>query len=220
MKKLFTAIRKSDLETVKQILEKKPELVNCTAKQPPKKDDGQSPLQVALKTGNTAIANCLLDHGANVNFIEDGSCCNQWRTPVLHDAINCAVMLCRWNTNDKYMGFRVFSTKERAEEGLAVLKRMLDMGADVNALDSYGNSGLNRFALQAKQILPSYNYAEHSEASDRVFTDELHEDLKKVLQALKDAGADPSYMAPNLGCSVSKFCSEGSISVLFDEVFG
>ena len=220
MKKLFTAIRASDLETVKQIIEKNPELVNCAAKQPPKKDDGQSPLQVALKTGNTTIANYLLDHGANVNFIEDESCCNQWRTPVLHDAINCAVMLCRWNTNDKYMGFRVFSTKERAEAGLAVLKRMLDMGADVNALDSYGNSGLNRFALQAKQILPSFNYVEHSEGSDRVFTDELHEDLKRVLQALKDAGADPSYKAPNLGYSVREFCSEGSISILFDEVFG
>jgi ankyrin repeat protein len=177
-------------------------------------------LQVALKTGNTAIANYLLDHGADVNFIEDGSCCNQWRTPVLHDAINCAVMLCRWNTDDQYMGFRVFSTKERAEEGLAVLKRMLDMGADVNALDSYGNSGLNRFALQAKQILPSFNYAEHCEGKDRIFTDELHEDLKKVLQALKDAGADPSYKAPNLGYSVREFCSEGSISILFEEVFG
>ena len=139
---------------------------------------------------------------------------------MLHDAINCAVMLCRWNTDDQYMGFRVFSTKERAEEGLAVLKRMLVMGADVNALDSYGNSGLNRFALQAKQILPSFNYAEHCEGKDRVFTDELHEDLKKVLQALKDAGADPSYKAPNLGYSVREFCSEGSISILFEEVFG
>ena len=220
MKKLFTAIRASDLETIKQIIEKKPELVNCIAKQPPKKDDGQSPLQIALKTGNTAIANYLLDHGADVNFMEDESCCNAWRTPVLHDAINCAVMLCRWNTNDKYMGFRVFSTKDRTEEGLAVLKRMLDMGADVNALDSYGNSGLNRFALQAKQILPSFNYAEHREETDRLFTDELHEDLKKVLQALKDAGADPSYKAPNLGYSVREFCSEGSISILFKEVFG
>ena len=45
--------------------------------------------------------------------------------------------------------------------------RMLDMGADVNALDSYGNSGSIRFALQAKQILPSYNYAEHREGLDQ-----------------------------------------------------
>ena len=155
MKKLFTAIRASDFEMVRQIIEKKPELVNCVAKKPPKKDDGQSPLQVALKTGNTAIANYLLDMGADVNFIEDETCCNEWRTPVLHDAINCAVMSCRWNSDDKYMGFREFSTKERAVEARGVLKKMLDMGADVNALDSYGNSGLNRFALQAKQILPS-----------------------------------------------------------------
>ena len=220
MKKLFTAIRASDLEMVKQIIEKKPELVNCVAKKPPKKDDGQSPLQVALKTGNTAIANYLLDMGADVNFIEDETCCNAWRTPVLHDAINCAVMSCRWNTDDKYLGFREFSTKERSVEALGVLKKMLDMGADVKALDSYGNSGLNRFALQAKQILPSYNYVEHREGKDRIFTEELHEDLRSVLQALKDAGADDSYIAPNLGYSVRKFCSEGSISILFDKVFG
>ena len=209
-----------NLEMVRQIIEKKPELVNCVAKKPPKKDDGQSPLQVALKTGNTAIANHLLDMGADVNFIEDETCCNEWRTPVLHDAINCAVMSCRWNIDDKYMGFREFSTKERAVEALDVLKRMLNMGADVNALDSYGNSGLNRFALQAKQILPSYNYAEHREGNDRIFTAELHEDLRSVLQALKDAGADDTYKAPNLGYSVRKFCSEGSISIMFDEVFG
>ncbi len=220
MKKLFAAIRASDLGMVRQIIEKKPELVNCVAKKPPKKDDGQSPLQVALKTGNTAIAHYLLDMGADVNFIEDEACCNAWRTPVLHDAINCAVMSCRWSADDKDMGFREFSTKERSVDALGVLKKMIDMGADVNALDSYGNSGLNRFALQAKQILPSYNYAEHREGKDRIFTEELHEDLRSVLQALRDAGADGSYKAPNLGCSVREFCSEGSVSILFDEVFG
>ena len=220
MKKMFTAIRVSDLETVKKIIEKKPDIVNCKAKQPPKKDDGQSPLQVALKTGNLAIANYLLDNGADVNFIEDESCCNEWRSPVLHDAIRCSVMLCRWNINDEYMGFRVSSTKERAKDGLAVLKRMLDMGADVNALDSYGNSSLDRFASQAMQILPSYDYVDHCEKEDRIFTEELHEDLKNLLQVLKDAGADPYYKVPFLGCSVREFYSEGSISILFDEVFG
>ena len=185
MKKLFNAIRNGDLDTVKKLIEKKPELVSCTAKQPPKKDDGQSPLQVALKTGNTAIADYLIDMGADVKFIEDESCCNAWRTPVLHDAINCAVMLSRWNTDDKYMGFREFSTKERADEALSILKKML-----------------------------------HCESKDRIFTKELHQDLRNVLQTLKDAGGDPSYKAPNLGCSVREFCSEGSISVLFDEVYG
>lgn len=60
--------------------------MNCTAKQPPKKDDGQSPLQVALKNGAFDIADYLIDQGADLNFIEDASCCNEWRAPVLHDA--------------------------------------------------------------------------------------------------------------------------------------
>ena len=220
MKKLFTAIRASDIETVRQIIEKQPALVNCSAKQPPKKDDGQSPLQVALKTGHTAIANYLLDMGADVSFMENESCCNNWRAPVLHDAIVCSVMLSRWNINDEYVGFRVFSTKDSAVEALDILKRMLAMGANVNALDSYGFSGLNRFAFQAKQILPSYNYAEHVEMKNRLFTDELHEDLRNILQVLKDAGADTSYKAPKLGYTVREFCSKGSISILFNEVFG
>ena len=43
MKKLFTAIRRGDLEEVAQILDRRPELIACLAKAPPKKDDGQSP---------------------------------------------------------------------------------------------------------------------------------------------------------------------------------
>ena len=66
MKKLFQAIRKKENDTVRELLAKKPELVRCTAKQPPKKDDGQSPLQVAFKTGNFEAVNLLLDLGADV----------------------------------------------------------------------------------------------------------------------------------------------------------
>ncbi len=99
MKKLFQAIRQGDLAAVGALLEKKPELITCTAKQPPKKDDGQSPLQVALKCGQLAIAELLLDRNADVNFIESPDCCNEWRAPVLHDAINAAIMKSRWNVN-------------------------------------------------------------------------------------------------------------------------
>lgn len=68
MKKLFQAIRQGNDAAVRALLEKKPELISCTAKQPPKKDDGQSPLQVALKTGRLEIAEYLLDLGADVNL--------------------------------------------------------------------------------------------------------------------------------------------------------
>ena len=39
MKKLFLAIRYGDLQKVKDLIDNDPELVHCTAKQPPKKDE-------------------------------------------------------------------------------------------------------------------------------------------------------------------------------------
>ena len=130
MKKLFKAIKNDDLVTIQEILSKRPELISCTAKKPPKADDGQSLLQVALKKGNIRIANYLLEAGADVNFMESPLCENEWRTPVIHDAINAAIMTSRWNTNT--FGFKVFSTKEKADESYALLKRMLELGADPN----------------------------------------------------------------------------------------
>ncbi len=112
-------------------------------------------MQIALKTGALDIAEYLIDNGADVNFMEDESCCNAWRTPVVHDAINAAVMSSRWNTNNQYTGFEVFSTEEDADHAQKILEKMLQMGSDINKLDSSGNSGIWRFCLQAIQILPT-----------------------------------------------------------------
>ena len=213
MKKLFDNIKKSNIEKVSQIIEKNPELVNCVSENLTKRDEGQSPLQIAIKTENTAIANYLLDMGADVNFIANEE--TPKREPVIHDAIKYAVRSCRWNENDKYMGFSERSTKEKAVEAFGILKKMLDMGADVKALDFFGYSGLGYFVQQAKKILPTYNYAEEREENDRIFTTEVHEDLKNVLKALKDAGADLSELD-----KFRESCSDGAIAILLDEVYG
>lgn len=189
MKKLFVAIRQGDIDTVKTLLQRKPELIWCTAKQPPKKDNGQSPLQVAIKSGNFEIAEYLLDCGADVNFMEKESC-YEWRMPVLQDAIMAAVMSSRWNTNDAMMGFREFNSKEKAATAFQVLKRMLDMGADVSCIDSYGNSCLVRAILDARQILPTYYYKDDRISNDRIITDQLKEDLVKIFDLLIQKGAD------------------------------
>lgn len=218
MKKLFKAIRDKDYELVRQLINSKPELVNCIAKQPPKKDDGQSPLQVALKTGAFDIAEFLIDNGADLNFMEDESCCNTWRTPVIHDAINAAVMNSRWNTNSQYRGFEVFSTKEDAERAREILEKMLKLGSDVNKLDSYGNSGILRFCLQAQQILPFFNYSTNCESDDRIFTAELETDLLNILKVLCRYGADFSYASPNTGRTVREFYTGGSMAKLLSQV--
>ncbi len=213
MKKLFKAIHDKDLATVRALLEADPALVRCVAKQPPKKDDGQSPLQVALKSGALRIADYLLDMGADVNFMEDPACCNAWRAPVLHDAINAAVMCSRWNTNGPE-GLKVFSTQKRADMAYAILARMIRRGADVNAKDSYGNSPIWRFCLQAAQILPAYDRAAHALKNDRVLTEELQADLARIFLLLKDSGADLDYAAPNAGKSPRDFYAEGPVADL------
>lgn len=218
MKKLFRAIRQKDYELVKELISSKPELVNCTAKQPPKKDDGQSPLQVALKTGAFDIAEYLIDNRADLNFIEDESCCNTWRTPVIHDAINAAVMNSRWNTNNQYMGFKVFSTEEDARRASEILEKMLKLGSDVNKLDSHGSSGIWRFCLQANQILPTFNYSTNCESDDRIFTTELEADLLNILKILCRYGADLSYESPNTGRTVREFYTGASMSKLLSQV--
>ena len=218
MKRLFKAIRAGNIELVRELIASNSELVNCIAKQPPKKDDGQSPLQVALKTGAFDIAEFLIDHGADLNFIEEESCCNTWRAPVIHDAINAAVMSSRWNTNDPYTGFEVFSTEENAITARKILEKMLQLGADVNKVDSSGNSGIWRFCLQANQILPRYNYATNSECDDRIFTSELETDLLSILKLLCQYGADLSYASPNVGITVKEFYANGSMSKLLNHV--
>lgn len=87
MKKLFKAIRHKDLDEVKTIIEKNSKLISCISTPPPKKDEGQSPLQVAVKTDAFDIAYYLIDKGADVNFMESEECGSTNRLPLLHDCI-------------------------------------------------------------------------------------------------------------------------------------
>ena len=185
MKKLFTAIRKCDYETVKALLDKSPELISCISVGAPKKDEGQSPLQVALKASSAEIVELLLERGADVNFIETETD-NPWCAPVIHDAIIRAIMSSRWNVV-RPDGLEVFGTKEKAESAFTILERIIDMGADVNAKDSTGNSCLCRALTQAYQILPK------SYSSDRILTDELKSDISRIFKLLISKGADVNY---------------------------
>ena len=190
MKKLFTAIQKNDMETVRNLLDKSPELISCTIKGAPKKYDGQSPLQVALKSSSIEMIELLLTYNPDVNFIEDESCTNPWRAPVIHDAINRAIIYSRWNVN-RPDGLEVFNDENTADEAFVVLKRIIDMGADVNSKDSFGNACIDRACLQARQILPIKG------STDRIFTPEIRSDISRIFNLLIENGADMGYIAPN-----------------------
>ena len=203
MKKLFTAIQKNDIATVKVLLDKSPDLISCVSKGAPKKYDGQSPLQVALKTANTEMIDLLLTYRPDVNFIEDESCVNEWRAPVIHDAINRAIMFSRWNCKNINGQTEVYNTKEEADESFKILQKLIGLGADVNAKDSYGNACMDRACLQARQILPRKG------SDDRVLTSELRFDLARIFDLLISSGADMDYVAPNaFGTKYKEACAD------------
>lgn len=186
MKKLFTAIRHGDMETVCALLDKKPELIACTAKAPPKKDAGQSPLQVAIKSAHPEIAHLLLDRGADVNFMEAEDCSNEWRMPVVQDAVMAAVRSTRWNSRWPD-GYHVFHTQAQADTAFALLERMVSLGADLTAKDSYGNSALDRALLDTRQIIPGFHHGEQHYIEDRLLTPELEADLNRIFALIMTA---------------------------------
>jgi hypothetical protein len=219
MKKLFLAIRHNDLQQVKDIISKKPDLVHCTAKQPPKKDDGQSPLQVALKTPNFDIADYLLDMGADPNFMESENCVyNDWRAPALHDAICAAVMESRWSVKrggwgGKPVYYEVMSKPEVTEHAYRVLERMISLGGDVNKLDSLGDNSIWRFFMEAHHIIPR-----DDEDTIYQFSEEVHSDLLRILKLLKSSGARFDVVRPDLGWTVKEMFNKGATKILLEEI--
>ena len=56
MKKLFDAINKGDFDTVKQVIEKNPVLINSIEKGWRKRDEGLCPLRIANKCHNRFVS--------------------------------------------------------------------------------------------------------------------------------------------------------------------
>ena len=99
-------------------------------------------------------------------------------------------MCSRWNVN-RPGGLEIFSTEEAANESFEILKRVISLGANLNAKDSFGNACLDRACLQARQILPSAN------SNDRVLTEELKSDISRIFKLLINNGSDLNYIKPN-----------------------
>jgi ankyrin repeat protein len=205
MKALFKEIRDGDIDAVRSRLDANPALIAATATAPPKKDDGQSPLQVAIKSGHFDIAHLLLQEGADVDFIES-STLNLWNAPVLHDAIRAAIFSSRFGRNRALPGeppnIEVMNTEEQFHTAFGVLERLLDSGADVSKLDSAGNPALMRAVLDSRQIV--------SEPPPR----DLMHDLERVFSALLQAGADPAWVDPRSQKSLTDAVSGTSLRQL------
>lgn len=168
----FKAITDGDLATLNRLLDEKPEYLNVCNVAPPKKDDGQSGLQLAFKTGRFEVAKLLIDRGADVNF-QETSTINEWTTPVLHDCIRASI----------FNSYTLQRDTSKFDKAFSLLKLMLENKANPNATDSYGNSCLGRAILDARQMI----FNPSADLQNGI----LLEQLRKVFKALIDVGADP-----------------------------
>ncbi len=217
MKKLFTMIRRGNLEEVAKILDKNPALITCTATAPPKKDDGQSPLMVAIKSDNLEVAHLLLDRGADVNFRDAPTQPGNESAPIWYNAVGQCFMRAGNTVSDQ--------AKERSKGYFLLLRRLLEMGMDPN--QKFTTDRLERNAWQvalddyeqhARSSYPSY-YVEETKQINR----QLREMLRAVLDELLAHGVDihdhePPEKLATTTCILLRNLEEGRD--LFDGFYG
>lgn len=144
MNKLFKDIRHSDIEAVRAAISKNAAVVNevYNAKAP-KKDIGQSPLQVAIKCGEFEIIELLLEKGADADFMEDTALVPPHSVcmSVLHDAIiGVFSALC----------YKHYSSSEKYKN---LIKALLENGANPNRKTSSGMLPIGTAVNEAEMIL-------------------------------------------------------------------
>lgn len=138
MNKLFKDIRHGDIEAVRAAISKNINVVNevYNAKTP-KKDIGQSPLQVAIKCGEFEIIDLLLEKGADPDFMEDPALVPPHSVcmSVLHDAIIGAfATLCykQYGDSEKYMDLIKILLENGADPNRKTSSEVLPIGTAVN----------------------------------------------------------------------------------------
>ncbi|MBR2741081.1 MAG: ankyrin repeat domain-containing protein [Oscillospiraceae bacterium] len=181
MQKLFVLLRQGNIEEVKRIIEMKPQLLNSISGPNPKKDRGQSLLQVALKSGHFDIAEYLIDKGIDVDFMEEEDDDPGIRVPVLFDAIMASIdSLCI----NQFASQDVIKERFRGSDmALKLLSRIISSGADVNKRSSNGMSAMNWALHHAEQIMRNPEAYPFSQ-------EKVREQLTRILDLLIDHGTD------------------------------
>ncbi len=186
--KIFEAIRNDDLEQVVACVEADPACVNAIAPRKPNDTKGMSPLQVALTTGwHRKIAWYLLEHGADVNFIEPPKIRKVLADPAFFDAAKVAVHNARrYERNEDESGYHRVHSREDADEAFAFLKAVVEHGADLKKTDYYGNGVISCVVFEAGCVYPDPKYP------NRKPSKEQDEDLLRIFAFLLERGAEKS----------------------------
>ena len=172
------------MDEVTRILDNNPDLISCLAVAPPKKDHGQSPLMVAIKSDNPAVAHLLLDRGADVNFQDAPSQPHNESCPIWYLAVGQCFM-----DAGNYVSQEM---KDRSKEFFLLLRRLLDMGMDPNqkATSDFWSRNAWQYALDQYDYFARSSYSSYNTEGDKSHNRQLREMLKAVLDELLAHGVD------------------------------
>lgn len=217
-----SAIRADELETVSSMLAADPALVNIPAPKKPADTRGMSPLQAALCTGwHRDIAWFLLEHGADVNFCADAKLDGY---PALFDGVNIAVWNARryaWDGQDTTPMRLVWKhTRAEADDAFAFLRRMLALGADVQATDRYGRGVLMEAVEETGRLCPIRSEENGEFYPGRPVTEEMRHDIRRIFRLLIDAGADRENRSAYSGKTICQHYEGSPVWELCGDLFG
>ena len=131
-KEFLKLIRANNIEEAQNALAMNPGLAHATCSPPPKKYEGQTLLQIAVRNAVPEIVGALIDAGADVNYIET-TVVNDWNSPVLNDTVHSAVL----NT--------IGHDQETVSACINNVRRLLEEGADPEQKDTRGHNAYRRF---------------------------------------------------------------------------
>lgn len=147
MRKLFQAINKAEFETVKQIVIQKPEVVNDKSIGLLKRDEGQTPLRIAIKNSFPKMTMLFVENGADINAYtpEDDMY-------IIHQAIYtvmryaCSGKIYLRNKEFKEKGIVSDYTQKLYDEdkrlfdiSYSILEYLIKQGIDINLENKQGN---------------------------------------------------------------------------------
>lgn len=190
MKKIFTEIKHGNLNEVLSILKKRPEEINAIVTKGPKKDDGQSLLQVAIKNGQFEIAKKLIELGIDVNFMEESEI-NFWRAPVVIDAIIAVTHSSAYPIYEEY-GYEKgwhYNDDLKFESAFEVLELLIKKGADINKKDSTGTDTILRLRTEINVNLLS-SYDTYSKKYGLANLKKFDQQMTRVFNLLIEHGAN------------------------------
>jgi len=145
---IFEALRKGDIQSVKALVEKSPELLDSRDR------NGLTPLHYAANGGDAGLINYLIDKGAKLEPKETR------KTPLHLAATNdrseaVAALIKKGaplETRDDYSRTAlILCARERGQAATARI--LIEAGADINAVDKFGDSALNLAAWRGKREL-------------------------------------------------------------------